>query len=348
MLSLDGILDAITALSVTMFAFNLGIISLINAREMKAKLLYYTSFAIIFIGLFYLGPITDFFSILFTDVNIENSFGLYGILSYMWIGPAVFVIVYLGGELMIPNKKMILVIIYLFLAIIFEMFLFLDTHNSFIFNPPSAPGEDLIDASFNRTSPTFILIVVFLISALILNGIGSLRKASQVSGDLRRNFRFLGIGFVLFFLSGVMDTLIAPGPLLFVVRFMMICSVWFIYMGIKMREESSMISRKTPHIEPLREMKGKSLAESLSQSRPVEIFRIIIYCHECSFNLTINPNSVKEDVCKCGNPFYILIFCPTCNSYNLITPEQYLSTEDHKFYCLRCTSLYLYPSFYMD
>lgn len=345
MLSVDGVLEAITALSVMMFAFNLGILTLINAKEMKAKMLYFTSFAIIFIGLFYLGPITDFFSILFLDVNINNSFGLYGILSYMWIGPAVFVMMYLGGTLMMPEKKNLIMVPYLILAIIFEMFLFLDTQNSFDF-VLITPGEELIDASFNRTSPTFILIAIFLISALVFNGIGSLRKAYQLSGDLRRNFTYMGIGFILFFVSGVMDTLTAPGPMLFIVRFGMICSVWFIYMGIKRREESSYISKKTPRLEPLRETMGDSLADSLSQSRAVEISQIIIYCPECSFSLTINSNSVRENICKCGNPFHILIFCPTCNNYNLITPKQYLATQDHKFYCLKCSSRYLYPSFY--
>ncbi len=346
MLSIDGILEAITALSVTMFAFNLGIISIINAREMKAKMLFYTSLGIIFIGLFYLGPLTDFFSILFTDTNIDNTFGLYGILSYMWIGPAVIVLMYLGATLMIPEKKKYLLIAYLILAIIFELFLFLDTQNSFKFTPPPSPGVDLIDASFNRASPTFILIVIFLISALVFNGIGSLRKAYQTSGEIRKNFVFLGIGFILFFLSGVGDTLIAPGPMLFVVRFGMICSVWFIYMGIKLREESSFISKKIPNIEPLRQIEGKSLVESLAQSQTIEISQLIIYCHECSFHLNISPDSVKEINCKCGSPFLLLIFCPICNNYNLISPKQYLDTENHKFYCLKCSSQYRYPSVY--
>jgi len=120
-------------------------------------------------------------------------------------------------------------VVYSILGIIFELFLFLDTNNAFTFTL----NEDVIDSSFNRTHPTFILIVLFLISNLIFEGIGFAIKAKQASGDIKKKFMFLSLGFTIFVICGALDSLVAPGIWLILIRTGMIIYAWLIYLGLK-------------------------------------------------------------------------------------------------------------------
>src|SRR4030042_2278242 len=101
----------------------------------------------------------------------------------MWVAPSLIMAMYIGTELMIPNKKKIILIFYTILGIIFELFLFLDTKNSFEFRRSSS-GE-LIDAKFVYGHPTFVLVAFFLISILVINGFGSMRQSFKTTGMIR-------------------------------------------------------------------------------------------------------------------------------------------------------------------
>ena len=76
---------------------------------------------VFFTGGFYLGASVDFLTVLLTENNIPN--GLHGILSFMWVAPAVITAMYLGSYLIIPSKKWYIVGLYLTLAVVFEFFL---------------------------------------------------------------------------------------------------------------------------------------------------------------------------------------------------------------------------------
>lgn len=220
-----------TALSVLIFCLLFGILTIFYAKKLKARLLYYAGVLIFFTGGFYLGASADFLAVLITGTNIPNEYGLHGILSFMWVAPAVIFAIYLGAELIISDKKWYILSIYVILSVIFELFLFLDTSGSFNFEIP--PGRELIDSSFVLGSPTFILIAIFLMSALFFNGIGFLIKAIQSTGNLRKKFAFLSTGFIIFVLCGALDSLITPGIWLIVIRFGMISSTWLMYLGLK-------------------------------------------------------------------------------------------------------------------
>jgi hypothetical protein len=95
------------------------------------------------------------------------------------------------------------------------------------------PGEDLIDASFVRTHPTFLMIAVFLVAALILLGIGFFIKAKQATGTLRRKFAYLGLGFTLFVVCGALDSILTlPLAIGFVRVVMATFSIWM-WLGLK-------------------------------------------------------------------------------------------------------------------
>ena len=176
MVSTTGWLIGGTALLVMVFGLIFGIFFIYKSKKLEADLLLYAGILVIFTGLFYLGASADFLSVLITGNNLDNKFGLHGILAYMWVAPAVIVAMNIGAEIMFPEKKKSIIIIYAALGIIFELFLFLDTNNAFTF----ALNEDVIDSSFNRTHPTFFFIAFFLATVFVFIGIGFLIKSRQV------------------------------------------------------------------------------------------------------------------------------------------------------------------------
>ena len=231
MVSQLGLLDGITAIGVLTSSILCGAISLYTAKKLNAKLLYPAGLSMILSGLFFLGPTTDFILVVMTRKNISPIY-LYGILSYMWVAFSVIPTMYLGSELIVPEKKKIITGIYIILGGIFQLVLFLDTSNAFTFTL-GVPGEDLIDASFNRAHPTYFFIIFFLLSTLIFCGFGFLIKAKQATGLLRKKFLLMSLGYIDFVIAGTLDSLFAPGIMLFFVRIAMMCSPWLIYIGLK-------------------------------------------------------------------------------------------------------------------
>ncbi len=230
MVSVLGWLNGITALCVVIFAIFFGLLSFYHARKLKANLLAFTGITIIFVGLIYIAPVVDFMSLLLIGNNIEP-IQLYGLISYMWVAPGMFTVMYLGIELLIPKRKLIIIAIYAILGIVFELFLWFDIANIFTFEIIN-PG-DIIDATFNRGHPTFILMVIFLMSILFFEGFGFSIKAIQSTGEIRKKFAFLAIGFITFVLCGVFDSLLPPGIGIVFVRMGMIAFILLTYQGLK-------------------------------------------------------------------------------------------------------------------
>ena len=94
-------------------------------------------------------------------------------------------------------------------------------------------GTELLNTSMVLASIAFILMIVFLISGLIFNGFGFLRKSFQSSGILKRHFRLLSLGWFLFTICGALDGVFDPGILTFFTRIGMIFSVSFMYLGAR-------------------------------------------------------------------------------------------------------------------
>ncbi|MFX1258441.1 MAG: hypothetical protein ACFFAN_11315 [Promethearchaeota archaeon] len=278
-----------------------GSLVIYQSRKRNVKFLFYTGLLIIFTSLLYLGQFIDFLTILLTGNNL-NPPHIYALLCYMWVAPAVIVGYYIGAELMIPERKKIIVIVYTILGIVFELFLWLDTDNSFIFNLPKTPGETIIDVNFNRTHPTFILIVIFLISTTIFLSFGFLYKAFKSSGIIRKKFFYLSLANIIFVLTGALDSLSSPGNMLFFVRIGMISSSWFWYFGLK--EENGEI-KKVPLKEKRQIEESKSsLIETLSLSKPMHISEEEVIFHREQIICLVCKGKVERHN-------YI---CPTCKA----------------------------------
>jgi len=233
-LSPTGLMDGLTATLVVSFALAFGIIIFYQAVKRGASLLKYGAIMAIFTGLFWLGPTTDLLLVILGIGHFENRL-IYCILGYMWVFPAHFFAMYIGADLMLPNKKKIILIVSAILGIVFELFLFLDTANAF--NVPPPPEGELVDTHFEYGHPLFIFVAIFLVTIFIFLVLGSLRAARKSSGQIRKNFYYLALAFFLFIPIAVLDGLLDPGPILFVIRILMIFVAWLIYLSLRIRVE---------------------------------------------------------------------------------------------------------------
>lgn len=234
-----GWLDGITASIIVFVAAGFGIFFIYKGIKLKANLLTVGGLMTIFSGALWMGPVVDFLWVLFTPThqNIDNSIlgGLYGILSYMWVAPTAICALYLGSKLLFIKKKtlpLVLTLIFVAIGVIFELVLFFFTETIFDFTIPNPPGSNIIEANFKRGSIGFILIAVFLISVVLINGIGSIIAAFNGTGMVRKRFIFLTIIWFLFVIIAVFDAFLAPGLFLFIVRLGMITEAILIYLAL--------------------------------------------------------------------------------------------------------------------
>ena len=100
-----GLLDGLTATGIILSATIFALLSLYKSIKLKAKLLTFAALTMLFVGFLWLGPFLDFILVTFTSTNI-TPIELYSLLSYTWVAPVLVVAMYLGGELLIPKKKM--------------------------------------------------------------------------------------------------------------------------------------------------------------------------------------------------------------------------------------------------
>ena len=231
MVSVLGLLDGITATGIILSATIFGLLSFYRASKLGAKLLAYAGLTMFFVGFLWLGPFIDFILVTFFHTNITPTY-LYSLLSYLWVAPALVVAMYLGGSLMFPKKKWVLVGIFIALGLVFEYFLWFQTDLSFEWTLVN-PGEDLIDASFIRSHPTFLMVALFLVVILIVLGIGFFIKAKQATGDLRKKFIYLGLGFTIFVICGALDSILTLPVAIGVVRVVMMTFALWMYLGLK-------------------------------------------------------------------------------------------------------------------
>ncbi|MHA1688910.1 MAG: hypothetical protein ACTSUN_06170 [Promethearchaeota archaeon] len=232
MLNVQGWIIGSTALAVLLLCVIFGLFFMVKSKQLNAKLLYYAGFMVIFTGLFYLGSTSEFLSFIIFSQHLDPTYRLQGILAYCWVAPAVLLAMYLGVNLLDLKRKGIILGIYFVLALFFEIYLFAFPRESFDVSLEK-PQEELSDVNFVLGSPTFILIIIFLLSALLFNGIGCLIKSKQSTGDLRKKFLCLSLGFIIFVVCGALDSLIAPGISLIFIRAGMVIYSLFIFIGLK-------------------------------------------------------------------------------------------------------------------
>ena len=233
MLSEIGWVDGITASGVVLSGCIVGLFIIYKARKLEANLLFYLGLLGILAGLAFLGVFLDFLWVIFTERNMPNTYGMVGLLSYIWVAPLIVLAIHIGAELMIPKKKWYITSVYLVLMAIFEILLFLNPLGSFNFDEPEKSGEALIDYNLILTSPAGFLMIIFIVSIVIFLGFGFLIKAIQSTGALRKKFLLLTIGVFMYAIFGLLESLMEPGYLLIIIRIGYISGPLFMYLGLK-------------------------------------------------------------------------------------------------------------------
>ncbi len=232
-LDINGWIDGITASGVVVFGIIIGLFFFYESRKRNAKLLAYLGLANLFAGLMFLGVFLDFLFVLTIQQNIVNN-GIVALFSYIWFAPVIISAMYIGAELLTPKIKRPIFIIFLIISIIFEIVIFIDRTNSFNFIPaiPTPPTKNLIDYNVNLLSLAGILMGGLLLLVLVFLGLGFLYKALQSSGVIRKNFLLLSAGSISFCIFGLLEGLIAPGPLVIFIRLGYGSSFILMYFGL--------------------------------------------------------------------------------------------------------------------
>ena len=232
-LSFIGWLNGLTASGVFLFSIIFGLFAIYKARKTHLYPLLYLGLTYFFAGLIFTGDFLDFITVLVTQTNIDNSSGIIGLINWMWFpGVAIFGM-FFGAELIAPKKKWTVFTIYLILGIVFDVLLIFESPSPLTYTYPAIPGEDLINDSLVFESITSILALIFLVSILILDGFGFLRKGIQGTGIIRRKFYYLSLGAFLYIMGGILDGLFDPGISLIFIRAAMIISAILFYLGVK-------------------------------------------------------------------------------------------------------------------
>ncbi|MFX1277091.1 MAG: hypothetical protein ACFFBP_14860 [Promethearchaeota archaeon] len=231
-LNVIGWVDGVSAAAIIISAVIFGLVCIIKGFKNNTILLTYAGLTSFCIGSFWLGPFTDFLMVLFFDNAHIYPELLYGLLSYTMVGPGVVFAAVLGGALIAPNYKKVLVAIMLITGGLFEFFLY--GFPELTFQKFVAPNVgELLDASFNQGYFSFFLIAFFLAYMLIFMATGFLIKAKQSSGELRRKFIYLAIGFYIFVITGVIDALFTPTVWVGFFRIAMATFAIWLYLGLR-------------------------------------------------------------------------------------------------------------------
>ncbi len=310
-LSLIGWLNGGSAALSVIFGLLYGIILLIKSRKLKgSNLVPVVGFNSISVGLLWLGPATDFLTILITGKNMDNSFGLYGLLSYIWTGPAIITAIYLGANIMNLKYKKSFLIITLIIVFFFEFSIFTFTMQSFEFTKPN--GDNITDSNFVPGSMAFFLIAIIILLEFFFGGIGALIESIKTAGEIKKRLRFFSAAYIIFTIVAVCDTVVSPGPILFLIRVNMIPSAILLYNSVKPKE--FLKKSRTAKSSNINEL-NSPLIETLYKSKPSQITE-----QEVSF--------YREQkiclVCK-GTVSRLNYICPKCSALYCIKCSETLS-----------------------
>ncbi|WP_371804863.1 hypothetical protein [Candidatus Lokiarchaeum ossiferum] len=222
----------ITSVILLLIGYTYSISFLIKYITVKKILVPIVALVAFCCGSFYLGPSISFIRLLLGYDNLAS--GTYYIISYVWMPIGTLGIVLMGLIVFAPNLKKPALIFYGILGIVFWIFMFGFTENQHT-SEPVGPGE-LIDVSHANVS--LVLVGICLLSILVIDGFGffllayRLKKKNMGKRDTRKSF-MVGLGWSLFVISGLVDTMVIPSTVWFILinRGIMMFAFNIIYIG---------------------------------------------------------------------------------------------------------------------
>jgi hypothetical protein len=223
-LSTSGFLNGISAMIVFIIGVLYGVKFLLYYLKLKKKFMPLVIILGLGVGCFYLGPTTSFLSLLISDSNIDGY--LYAKLSYTHAPILILVAMYLGFDVFNPKLRNKVVSIFIVLAVVFWV-VFLGFPELSVKIAPDIPGE-IRDISFNGLA--LVLIATYLLSVLIILGGNFLKLSKKIKGEEQRKAKSLGYGWIMFTISGILDTIMTP-ELIVIARILMIVAAYLVFSG---------------------------------------------------------------------------------------------------------------------
>lgn len=199
-------INGISALVVLILGFILGfgVLFLYFRSGRQKRLMPYVSILGFSGGAFYLGPVVSFFNLLATGENIPAI--VYGLLSYSHIPIVICASMYLGFELFKPEWRDRVLLVFVLSSIVYWIALL--GFPSVMISGTIGQEGDLIDISLH--SVVIVLVVVYIFSTLIMLGGGFYHLSKRLTDkEGKRRARELYIGFILFSIGGILDTVIS-------------------------------------------------------------------------------------------------------------------------------------------
>ena len=98
-LSIAGWINGLTATGLAIYGCVFGYYLIREGRKTDAKLLSIMGVGIIFAGFMWLGIVFGFFSVLLTGRNIDNTYGIVGIMCFVWVPISFIINIYIIAEI---------------------------------------------------------------------------------------------------------------------------------------------------------------------------------------------------------------------------------------------------------
>ncbi len=265
MLSTEGWFEGIFTVGILILGFTSGLLFIYKSRKTKAKLLLYMGFLLCTASLTYLGVSLDFFTILLTDNNIDNTYGFQALITYLWTPPIVFIAIYIGSEIVIKKKKILFLSIFGILGLIYEIIIFLNPFSSLISIPSAVSGESLIHTNIIFGTPLFFIMGFFMISIVIFVDSTLFLRGIKSEGIIRKKYLMLSLGFITYQIITSFDAFSYPGIFLIIIRGSIF--VCFLIWYLALKEELIIPKKKLPK----KEVKIEDSLFLLSEIKPGEI-----------------------------------------------------------------------------
>ena len=299
-LSLNGWLSGISASMVVISGLVIGLFCFYKSRKTNARLLFYMGIIIFSFCFPLLGEFIDLLTILTTGNNMDNSYGLHGLIVFAWTPVLGLCIAYFAVELLDLKKKWYILSVMIILCVLAEIALFIDPLGSINFMYPEHPGEDLIDNPLAYDSILSLLLFIIIIFTGIFCVFAMLYKGIQSEGILRKKFLLLALGAVIVMTTQMPDAFFGDlGVFFFFSRTGTVIGCWMLYLAL--REEAEKEDKK----KITKEIKVKG-----------DLFRISKYKRE---DITEEEVSISKEkkiclVCK-GRVSKFEVFLCDCDAF---------------------------------
>ncbi len=221
-------LSAIVVLSLGIITFARIMVKYSHERK---NLLPFAGILGVVVGFFYLGPATTFVSLIFTQTNITNT--TYGLLSYSHVPLAICDAMWLGFSIFNPDRRKLAVSLFAASGVVYYIALFGWTDKMFTYGsgydlacvPPNCEMLDIQLASVVE-----FMVIGYIACVVLILAINFYKIRPKLTSDMRRWATYLTVGFFLFAIAGILDTVLS-GEFIVIARVIMALAVIYIYKG---------------------------------------------------------------------------------------------------------------------